>query len=116
MSKLVFKHDAGSYLEALGLPKETSPESIDKGFQAFISIFAKKSKVSERMEFLLNNIDDPNILITVYHMIVHCLMQSQVAQQKVIEAEKEESPILLPETPKIIVPANDATPKETIVY
>jgi len=116
MSKLVFKHDTESFLEALGLPKDTSHESINKGFQAFVNIFAKKAKVSERMEFLMNNMDDPYVLITVYHMIIHCLMQSQVVQQKAIEAEKEKSPILLPETPKIIVPVDNTTPKETIVY
>ena len=115
MSKLVFKHDTDNFLEALGLPKETTHDSIDKGFQTFINIFSAKEKVSERMEFLLKNIDDPNVLITVYHMVIHCLMQSQVAQQKAEEAEKAKSPIILPNAPKKIVLPND-TQKETTIY
>ena len=118
MSKIEFKHDTDNFIEALGLPEGTTPESIDAGFQAFINVFSAKEKVSERMEFLLEHITDPNVLITVYHMVIHCLMQSQVAQEQATAtatvAKKEESPIILPESKKIITPVEAG--KETIIY
>ena len=94
-----FDHDQESFIPALGLPKETSHESLDKGFQEFINEFSPITSVSERMELLSKKMGDtPAVLITVYHMVLHCLMQAQVAQAQAKQNEK-----------RIITPAEAAS-------
>lgn len=101
-SKIKFDHEQKNFIPALGLPEGTKPEDLDKGFQEFLNEFSPLKKASERMELLAKEIQDkPAVLITVYHMMIHCLMQSQVAAKQAKDAEKK---IITPEIPKIITP------------
>lgn len=81
-----FDHDAEETLASIGIDSKTTPEELDKQFESFLQKFYGEGKTSKRLELLSQACqEDPVVLLTVHHMVVHCVTQSQIAQQQMEE-------------------------------
>ena len=98
-----FNHEGKDIFECLGMPPDTTGEELDAGFQKFLDTFLLRKTASERIEHLIKGIEEPEVALTVYHMVMHCLGQMQQAERNAKALEEMNSRIIQPKG-NIILP------------